>query len=884
MRVCTNTVRAFASALVLFALGLMAQPAGAQQTFSYPNFNSTTGLTLNGTPAPTSVGSPAVLRLTKASGTQVGSTWYSTTMPLVAGFTTTFTFQFSSPGGDGNGADGIAFVVQHSSLGNGWFDSNSGGAIGYGDDDADTLFNGVSNSVAIEFDSYQNGWDPNNNHIAIQSCGTVANSQHHGGLCAGVANTNSTIAITLPTTPLPNFKDGNPHTAVITYNPPSSGVKNLTVTLDGVSVLAATFDIASLGLDANADAFVGFTGSTGGGWENQDIVSWSFSSQTITQPISSSAPTNFNFSNTQGSELTHTVDFTPPAGQLVYPNDDPGTLQIQSTNTSVANTTWPQYVVGGPFAPSLLFPIVEDNTNGGTANGALFVDLCFDPSKSGSAATPSDANCPFVPASSPASTPLLAINVVADLATKPNILPGTTTALAHYEPTAPSNTPWGPSTTSPNPACVATTGASGGTQPAPPSACNTFDAQNVISGDQTTSSGRSRSKGTFAMIYQVPMLLSTVTVNGTPVNIPPANGSAYVPLPVTGTQWFSSPLTINFNVSPACIPTACPYVAGAPGNTNNFTAAPVAGESFNILAGLPPGTTSVLPNPMTANGLTPVNPPSTFDTASVRPILFTQGQTLSDGQYTLEWSAVDNVGIQEQNQNLIPPPPSGVCPGTDPAASGPQCYVTTLFNAPLNVDSTPPAIAYTTQTFTAGQKNAVPTISCSDTESGVASCVANNGAPLNTTPTSGVLTQKTFTAVATDKAIPPNTYMNTYTYNVSCNYAAVTLSTSSLSKSKLPTLIGITASVTDCMTASQKVVVNFSVSGPIGKNCAIATQSLFTTPAFTIKSGTASSVTFPFPILKGACTTAPYNIITTTTIPGSNQPPDVVSSQLTITN
>jgi hypothetical protein len=871
MRVCTNTVRAFASIVFLCALGFATQPARAQQTFSYPNFNPpVAGITVNGSAGSASNGNTIVLRLTPGQTTQVGSAWYSTTVSLQGGFTTTFTFQFTGQGGDGGHADGIAFVVQGS--GNHWIDPNTGSSIGYGDDDGDTQFNGIPNSVAIEFDTYQNTpWDPNNNHVAIQSCGTVGNSQHHGGTCAGVTGTNSTIKIA--TSPI-NLTDGNQHTAVISYSPPTSSGNNLTVSLDGQSILTATFDISTLGLDATDDAYVGFTAATGGGFENQDIVSWSFSSQAVTQPVTQNAPNTFNFSNATGAELNHTVNFQTAGTALVYPNGSSTTLQIQSTNTSVANTTWPQYVVGGPFAPSLLFPIVDDNTNGGTTNGALFVDLCFDPKATGNAATPLDANCPNVPVGTDESQ-FLSINVVADLAAKPPITPGTTTALAHYEPTGQSATQWSPSNTSPNPACVTTTGASGGTQPAPPTACNTSDIETSISGDQTTQSGRSRSKGTFAMIYGVPMLLSTVTVNGVAVNTPPANTNPYVPL--SGNLWFSSPLTVGFTVNPACVPGACPWVAGTA--NNNFTPAPVASESFDIRTG--PQTGPIVVDTTQA---TPVvtNPP--FDTASVRPIPFTGSASLSDGAYTLEWSAVDNVGIQEQNQNLVTTPQAQTCPGNDPSAVGTQCYVTTLFSAPLNIDSTPPTITYTPQTFTAGQKNVVPSIMCSDTESGVAtgSCVANKGLPLDTTPTNGVLTTKTFTATASDNSHPANMAMQTFNYYVSCNYASVTLNPSTLSHTKLPALIGITANVTDCMSTSQKVVVNFSINGPIGKNCAIGTQSLFTTPAFTIKSGTNSSVTFPFPILKGACTGTPYTIITTTSVQGSNQPPDVVKSMLTI--
>jgi hypothetical protein len=875
MKVWTMKVRALAPVVLLCCLGFATQTVQAQQTFSFPNFNSTTGLQTNGSAAVAPNGNASVMRITPATGNQGGSTWYTTAVPLQAGFTTTFTFQFTGQGGTGGHADGIAFVVQHSPTGISFLDTNVGGSIGYADDDGDANpMSGIANSVAIEFDTFTNGWDPNNNHVAIQSCWDGNNSNKHTGTCLNGQRSgmNPTLAINSALSSLNiNINDGAVHTAIVTYSPPCANCQNLTVLLDGQQVAAATLDLVNLGLDATDDAFVGFTASTGGGFENQDILSWSFSAQTITQPVSAAQPTTFAFNNAAGSELTHTVDFTPPAGQLVYPNNDPGKVQIQSTNTSVDAATWPQYVVGGPFAPSLLFPIVEDNPNGVGTNGALFVDLCYDPTASGSAATPSDANCPFVPSSSPTGTPLLAINVVADLVSpKPGVTPGTTTALAHYEPSTGSNAPWAPSTGSSNPACTATTGAGGGQQPAPPTACNVSDAQNQIVGDQTTSSGRVRSKGTFAMTYGVPMLLSSVTVNGTPVNQPPANGAAYVPL--SGALWFSKPLNLGFTVNPACIPGQCPTTVASLAN-NFFNPAPVAGENFDIV-----GQVASTP-------ATPTTVP--FDTSSARPISFAAQESLSDGQYILEWSAFDNVGILEQNQQLVTQT-NGPCPGADPSSIGTQCYLTSLFNAPLNVDSTPPVITSTNsgQTYKAGQKNVAASFSCVDPTpgAGTASCVGNNGSStLDTTPTGGTLTAKTFSVTGKDKAIPPNSATSTFSYFVSCNYAAVTLSPSTLSKSKLPTLIGITASVTDCMTAPQKVVVAFTLSGPVGKNCSAGSQSMFSTPAFTIKSGTASSVTFPFPILKAACA-GTYSITTTTTVQGSTAAPDVVTSTLTITN
>ena len=267
-------VRSLAPLVLICGLAFATQSAKAQQTFSFPNFDSVAGLTLNGAAAKASNGSVNVLRITPGTQNSLGTVFYSTPFPLSQGFTTTFTFQFTGQGGDQGHADGIAFLAQNSPA----HDMASGvlgGSIGYGDDDRDDdPADGISNSVAIEFDTYANQWDPNNNHVAIQSCGAANNTQHHNKICPN--NANSTLQINAATGI--NLTDGLQHTVVITYTPPCTLCQNLTVKLDGQPVLAVAMDIASLGLDTNGDAFVGFTGSTGAGFENQDIISWNFSS------------------------------------------------------------------------------------------------------------------------------------------------------------------------------------------------------------------------------------------------------------------------------------------------------------------------------------------------------------------------------------------------------------------------------------------------------------------------------------------------------------------------------------------------------------------------------------------------------------------------------
>jgi len=212
---------------------------------------------------------------------------------------------------------------------------------------------------------------------------------------------------------------------------------------------------------------------------------------------------------------------------------------------------------------------------------------------------------------------------------------------------------------------------------------------------------------------------------------------------------------------------------------------------------------------------------------------------------------------------------------TDTAGS----WSTSFKSITLTTDASAPMISITTPakggSYNANQK-VKANYSCVDTESGAATCAGPvlNNSNIDTTP-NGLTTTKTFTVNSTDN-VGNAAAADTVMYTVNCSYAALTLSPSSVTR---PALVIIGASVTDCVSAPQNVKVQFSLSGPIGKNCSPASQTLFTTPTFTIKSGTSSSVAFPFPILKAAC--AGTYAVTTTTLQGSSTI-DTVTSTLTV--
>jgi hypothetical protein len=275
---------------------LLSYPAGARASvlFSYNGFSATSGLTLVGNAATTTTGDGTVMRLTPATGGQAGAI-YSTTPVLLgtnATYSTQFQFRFTNPGGV-DPADGITFVIANSPGGLG----ASGNGMGYSGSSA--------NSLAIEFDTYNNsiaaGGDgtfaaePNSsNHVAIDIGGILTNtapSNVYGnascGFAAGVPGQNS---YNVPGC----MSNGDLWTVNISYNGSSLTV-TLTDPAEGATYTALNayaINIASI-LGTNT-AYVGFTASTGAGWENQDIVNWTFAnSSTISGTASVPALSNW---------------------------------------------------------------------------------------------------------------------------------------------------------------------------------------------------------------------------------------------------------------------------------------------------------------------------------------------------------------------------------------------------------------------------------------------------------------------------------------------------------------------------------------------------------------------------------------------------------------
>jgi hypothetical protein len=206
-------------------------------SFDYPNFNSVDGLALVGSAAQHKNADGIVLRLTPAAFYQMGSAWYANRLHVAAGFSTTFRFRLTEPGGI-SAADGFSFNVH-----------NLGADLNVGEV-------GTNQQLSVQFETYYD------NSIYV----------HNLGVRVAAYTLNNLF----------DMRDGNEYEVVISVSPKLK----LSVAIGQVSgwrlprppqeVIANV----PVQLEQFSPAVVGFGARTGGGAENHDILRWSFQSET----------------------------------------------------------------------------------------------------------------------------------------------------------------------------------------------------------------------------------------------------------------------------------------------------------------------------------------------------------------------------------------------------------------------------------------------------------------------------------------------------------------------------------------------------------------------------------------------------------------------------
>jgi hypothetical protein len=222
----------------------IAGTTASAQTINYPDFSNVSGLQINGNASQQG----NKLRLTPALGSQGGSAFSQTTVGLAsnASFSTLFTFEILNRGGLANGADGLTFTVQTNASTVG----GAGGGIGY---------QGLPNSVAVEFDTYDNGEFGGSNHVGIDVNGSMSS---------------------IVSTPFlaPDFDNGALWWAWVDYN---GATQQMDVRWAQNATRPAAAMLSAIGLDlptilGSSNVYVGFTSGTGAGWGEHNITSWNF--------------------------------------------------------------------------------------------------------------------------------------------------------------------------------------------------------------------------------------------------------------------------------------------------------------------------------------------------------------------------------------------------------------------------------------------------------------------------------------------------------------------------------------------------------------------------------------------------------------------------------
>jgi hypothetical protein len=180
-------------------------------------------------------------QLTPAAYYQGGAVWFQNKITLNENLSVQGTLNLGSI--DGGGADGIAFVLQPICSGLG----SVGGGIGY---------LGISPSLAIEFDTWQNSDvnDPAQDHIALMKNGVI----NHG--------TGNNLWG--PDVSQGNLENGLDHTFDIEWN---AGTTTLSLTFDGNLLMTYSNDIVTSIFGGNANVFWGFTAATGAAINYQTV-------------------------------------------------------------------------------------------------------------------------------------------------------------------------------------------------------------------------------------------------------------------------------------------------------------------------------------------------------------------------------------------------------------------------------------------------------------------------------------------------------------------------------------------------------------------------------------------------------------------------------------
>jgi hypothetical protein len=220
----------------------------------YPNFTFGPTMPLNGG---ASINGSSLQLIDTSTPNEARSAWFPNPVPI-GQFANDFTFT-----GTNANADGITFTIQNAGL---TALGSSGGGLGYGPDaPGDPV--GITNSMAIKFDLYDNAGEGND------STGIYTNG-----------DSPTVPAIDLSSTGI-NLHSSDPIHVHMVYDG-STITMTLTDTVTNATWSHYFYGVNLPSLVGASTAYVGFTGGTGGLSATEDIDGWTYlPSNTITSPV-----------------------------------------------------------------------------------------------------------------------------------------------------------------------------------------------------------------------------------------------------------------------------------------------------------------------------------------------------------------------------------------------------------------------------------------------------------------------------------------------------------------------------------------------------------------------------------------------------------------------
>lgn len=255
--------------------------------------------------------------ITPDAGSQAGAVWYNNQVSLSGDLTVDFDLNLGS---NDAGADGVAFVFQNSAQG-----KNALGGLGGG-----LGISGISPSLIVEFDTYNNGaGDLADDHISISLNG-VTGTNEAGPVCA-----STTCA---------NIEDGLDHQVSIVW---LAATQTLNIYFDGNLRLSHTIDLVQNVFGGNSSVWMGLSGGTGGATNLQSFCNLTVTSKenqtisfgSITDKLTTDAPFNVNATASSGLPVSFSVVSGPASvsGNTVTLTGQPGTVVLRASQAGDAS-------------------------------------------------------------------------------------------------------------------------------------------------------------------------------------------------------------------------------------------------------------------------------------------------------------------------------------------------------------------------------------------------------------------------------------------------------------------------------------------------------------------------------------------------------------------